>query len=187
MAESSEKLRRRAAVINGYKQGMTIKDLENKYGISAATIKTYLRDEKIRSAEATVMIQQDRLAERNEAIREDIESGPSAYETAEKEGTSCSTVWNTLRAYRTSVISPQILLSEIDMRGRRKGTIRRWAEKQIGSTLKTPEGDMLITAVYPFIFECFRHTPKRDIKTTYTHAQLYYINQEDSIYGEQTS
>lgn len=150
MAESHAKLRRRAAVTDAYRAGMAIPDIEKKYGITAATIQVYLREEKIRTAE-----------KKEESIIGDL-----------------------FRAYRTSVVNPDILLSEIDMRGDRKGTIRRWAKKQIGSTLKTPEGDMIITAAYPYIFECLKNTQKRVIKTTYTHAQLYYMNQEDT-YGTQ--
>lgn len=184
MTESSAKLRRRAAVINGYKQGMTIKDLEKKYGISAATIKTYLRNERTRAAQEE---QETVLAERNKAIRKDMESGLSVQETAEKEGVSCHIVYDTLRAYRTSVVSPEILFSEIGMIGRRKGTVKRWAEKQIGNTVRTPQGEMLVTAVYPHFFECCRKTGNHYIQATYTHGELYYINQinQEVTYAKQ--
>lgn len=174
MGSTKAKLIRKAAVIDGHRQGMTIKELEKKYGIGSATIKTYLREERIKAAQTE---QQKRIATRAEAIKADAENGLTAKETADKEGTSYSTVLDTLRAYRTSQVSPEILLSEIGMVGARKRTIRRWAEKQAGRTINTPDGQMLVTAVYPYTLECLRRTGKREFKTSYTHGEVFYINE----------
>lgn len=177
MGSTKAKLIRKAAVIDGHRQGLTIKELEKKYGIGSATIKTYLREERINTAERKQTEQQKRIAARAEAIKEDAESGLTARETADKEGTSYSTVLDTLRAYRTSQVSPEILYSEIGMVGVRKRTIRRWAEKQAGRTINTPDGQMLVTAVYPYTLECLRRTGKREFKTSYTHGEVFYINE----------
>lgn len=185
MAESQAKSRRRAAIAKANREGMTVKEIAEKYGMTESTVKVYLRNERVRAAQEE---QGTVLAERNKAIRKDMESGLSVQETAEKEGVSCHIVYDTLRAYRTSVVSPEILLSEIDMIGRRKGTIKRWAEKQIGNTVRTPQGEMLVTAVYPHFVECCRKTGNHYIQTTYTHGQLYYINQinqEEGTYAKQ--
>ena len=103
----------------------------------------------------------------------------STQEAAEKEGTSQSTIWSVLRAYRTAEVPPEILYSEIGMTGDRKGTIKRWADRQAGRTINTPDGQMIVTAVYPHIVECLKRTPKRCIKATYTHGEVYYMNRKE--------
>lgn len=178
MAETRGKHARRAAVIDSYKKGMSIEEMEKKYCISSNTIKTYLRDEKVRIEEAKV-IQQSRLKKRNEAILEDVNSGMSTQEAAEKEGISQSTIQRVLRAYRTAEADPEILYSEIGMTGDRKKTIKRWADRQAGRTINTPDGQMIVTAVYPHIVECLKRTPKRYIKATYTHGEVYYMNRKE--------
>lgn len=170
------KLIRRNAVIDAHRSGMTIKEIEKKYGITQATIKTYLRDERVRLAEVKKQEQAKRIAERTEAIKEDIKTGLTPKESAEKENTSHSTVLNTLRAYRTSEVPQDILYRDLTMPAARKGTIRDWMEKQAGSTLNTPDGQALVTAVYPYIVECLRRTAKGYVKVSYTHAELYYMN-----------
>ena len=39
------------------------------------------------------------------------------------------------------------------------------------------KGELLVTAVYPHFFECCRKTGNHYIQATYTHGELYYINQ----------
>lgn len=179
MAETRGKHARRAAVIDSYKKGMSIEEMEKKYRISSNTIKTYLRDEKVRIAEKGKVIQQSRLQKRNEAILEDMNSGMSTQEAAEKEGISQSTIQRVLRAYRTAEVSPEILYSEIGMTADRKKTIKRWADRQAGRTINTPDGQMIVTAVYPHIVECLKRVPKRYIKATYTHGEVYYMNRKE--------
>ena len=38
---------------------------------------------------------------------------------------------------------------------------------------------MLITANYKHIFECFKKNARNGFRTTYTHAELYYMNAKE--------
>ena len=173
---TQRKAARKAAVIESHKNGMTIKEIAHKYGISVSTIKGYLREERIRKEEERITKQKARIAERTEAIIEDTKDGLSAMEVAKKEDTSYSTVLNTLKAYRTSQVSPDILYKELTMIAERKGAIREWMKKQVGSTVNTPDGQMFVTAVYPYIVECLEYGSRRKARRTYTHGEIYYTN-----------
>ena len=177
--ETEVKKRRKAIIVEAFNSGRTPEELEKEYGISAATIKTYIRDARVRAATKEASSWQEGFKKRNEEIVNDYESGMKTGELADKYAVSTRTIHRTLRAYKTSLIDPEILLSELDMEGERKSTIRRWAKKQTGKILKTPEGDMLITANYNHIFECLKQNARNGFRTTYTHAELYYMNAKE--------
>lgn len=177
--ETEVKKRRKEIIVAAFNSGRTPEELEKEYGISAATIKTYIRDARVRAATEEASSCLEEFKKRNEEIVNGYESGMKVGELADKYAVSTRTIHRTLRAYKTSLIDPEILLSEMDMEGERKSTIRRWAKKQTGKILKTPEGEMLITANHNYIFECFKQNARNGFRTTYTHAELYYMNAKE--------
>ena len=100
---------------------------------------------------------------------------PRIIEAAEKEGLSYCTITDYIRGEKI----PDGLLTYKDTlrAGQTKRTLQEWAKKKTGNTIKTPEGKMIMLRAYPHIVECAKQYAKGYIITTFTLAEVYYINQ----------
>ena len=188
-------------VVSEYNAGTTIKELSKKYGLTTATIRNYIRDDKEmrknkRAAEKKAAEQKkmkavrdkerrntlearSALAEkRKEKVRADVKSGMSMREAAEKEGLSYGTVTDYIRGDKL----PNIVESYRDLfcAAVEESTMRQWAKKQIGRYIRTPDGEMIVLQTYPHIIECARRCKKEFVVTTYTHSEVFYLNQKEA-------
>lgn len=182
-------------VVSEYNAGTTIKELSKKYGLTTATIRNYIRDDKERHKDKKAAEQKkikavrdkerrntlearSALAEkRKEKVRADVKSGMSMREAAEKEGLSYGTVTDYIRGDKL----PNIVETYRDLFcvAVEKSTMRQWAKKQIGRYIRTPDGEMIVLQTYPHIIECARKCKKGFIVTTYTHGEVFYLNRKE--------
>lgn len=188
-------------VVSEYNAGTTIKELSKKYGLTTATIRNYIRDDKERrknkkAAEKKAAEQKkmkavrdkerrntlearSALAEkRKEKVRADVKSGMSMREAAEKEGLSYGTVTDYIRGEKL----PNIVETYRDLFcvAVEESTMRQWAKNQIGRYIRTPDGEMIVLQTYPHIIECARKCKKEIIVTTYTHSEVFYLNRKEA-------
>ena len=188
-------------VVAEYNAGTTIKELSKKYGLTTATIRNYIRDDKERrknkkAAEKKVAEQKkmkavrdkerrntlearSALAEkRKEKVRADVKSGMSMREAAKKEGLSYGTVTDYIRGEKL----PNIVETYRDLFcvAVEESTMRQWAKNQIGRYIRTPDGEMIVLQTYPHIIECARKCKKEIIVTTYTHSEVFYLNRKEA-------
>lgn len=182
-------------VVSEYNAGTTIKELSKKYGLTTATIRNYIRDDKERHKDKKAAEQKkmkavrdkerrntlearSALAEkRKEKVRANVKSGMSMREAAEKEGLSYSTVTDYIRGDKL----PNIVETYRDLFcvAVKESTMRQWAKKQIGRYIRTPDGEMIVLQTYPHIIECGRKCKKGFIVTTYTHGEVFYLNRKE--------
>lgn len=182
-------------VVSEYNAGTTIKELSKKYGLTTATIRNYIRDDKERHKDKKAAEQKkmkavrdkerrntlearSALAEkRKEKVRANVKSGMSMREAAEKEGLSYSTVTDYIRGDKL----PNIVETYRDLFcvAVKESTMRQWAKKQIGRYIRTPDGEMIVLQTYPHIIECARKCKKGFIVTTYTHGEVFYLNRKE--------
>lgn len=188
-------------VVSEYNAGTTIKELSKKYGLTTATIRNYIRDDKERrknkkAAEKKAAEQKkmkavrdkerrntlearSALAEkRKEKVRADVKSGMSMREAAKKEGLSYGTVTDYIRGEKL----PNIVETYRDLFcvAVEESTMRQWAKNQIGRYIRTPDGEMIVLQTYPHIIECARKCKKEIIVTTYTHSEVFYLNRKEA-------
>lgn len=57
-----------------------------------------------------------------------------------------------------------------------KSVLRRWAKKLPGKSIETPEGKMTVLNAYPNILECAKQYKSGYLVTTFTLAEVYYLN-----------
>ena len=188
-------------VVSEYNAGTTIKELSKKYGLTTATIRNYIRDDKERrkdkKAAAKKAAEQKKmkavrdkerrntlearsaLAEkRKEKVRADVKSGMSMREAAEKEGLSYGTVTDYIRGDKLpNAVETYRDLFCVAVEERR---MRQWAKNQIGRYIRTPDGEMIVLQTYPHIIECARKCKKEFIVTTYTHSEVFYLNRKEA-------
>lgn len=182
-------------VVSEYNAGTTIKELSKKYGLTTATIRNYIRDDKERHKDKKAAEQKEMKAvrdkerrntlearsalaeKRKEKVRANVKSGMSMREAAEKEGLSYSTVTDYLRGDKL----PNIVETYRDLFcvAVKESTMRQWAKKQIGRYIRTPDGEMILLQTYPHIIECGRQCKKGFIVTTYTHGEVFYLNRKE--------
>lgn len=182
-------------VVSEYNAGTTIKELSKKYGLTTATIRNYIRDDKERHKDKKAAEQKkmkavrdkerrntlearSALAEkRKEKVRANVKSGMSMREAAEKEGLSYSTVTDYIRGDKL----PNIVETYRDLFcvAVKESTMRQWAKKQIGRYIRTPDGEMIVLQIYPHIIECGRQCKKGFIVNTYTHGEVFYLNRKE--------
>ena len=185
-------------VVMQHSMGATIAELAKIHGLSKATIRNYIKEDKERKADKVaaeqklkeqkkIKVQRDQerrnkletrsaMSENRKAkVLADIEAGMTRMEAAEKEGLSYCTITDYIRGEKI----PDGLLTYKDTlrAGQTKRTLQEWAKKKKGNTIKTPEGKMIMLRAYPHIVECAKQYAKGYIITTFTLAEVYYINQ----------
>lgn len=189
------KLIRKAAVLADHKQGITVKALAKKYHISETAVRNYLKEDRAKTTpeaaaqeaqkrkrkqerdnerRCTVQERQARSQARKEKVKAYLDAGMTAKEAAEKEGLSYGTVTDYIRGEN---IPTDITYKDTIRIGQYKKELLEWAKKKSGGTIKTPEGKMTLLRVYPHIVECAKQCAKGYIITTFTLAEVYYINQ----------
>ena len=189
-------------VVMQHDMGATIAELAKMHGLSKATIRNYIREDKERKADKVAAERkeaekkknkelrdkerrasmEERIAladERKKRVKADIEAGMSYQEAADKEGISSSRVADFVRGDRI----PDALLTYKDTLciAVQKRELTEWAKKQLMSSIKTPEGKMIVTGVYPHILECAKRRKDNYIITTFTLGEVYYLNQGGQV------
>ena len=178
------KLIRARAVTSEHEQGMTIKAIAQKYKITERTVRNYLDEGKKLTAEKKAERNRERRASieerqalsntRKEKVKEDIKAGMTMQEAAAKEGLNYGTVTSYIRGEN---IPTDITYKETIRTGTYKKDLLEWAKRKSGGTIKTPEGEMTMLRIYPHIVECAKQYAKGYIITTFTLAEVYYMNQ----------
>lgn len=186
------------AIVSEHNNGATVKELAKKYDVTTQTVRNYLKEDRESRQDPKVIKQkakeqqkkkqerdQERrntleartaLAEdRKKKVRADVKSGMSMHEAAEKEGLSYCTVTDYIRGDRL----PNTLTDYEDAicSAHHKRELMKWAAKQPGSSIKTPDGRMVVLRAYPHILECAKQCCSGFIITTFTLGEVYYMNQ----------
>ena len=192
------KLIKSRAVASDHNAGMTIQELAKKYELTTVTIRKYIHEAEERKTNSaavaqkaekqkqikaerdnerrnTMKVRSDLAEKRKKKVLADIEDGLSTREVAEKEGLSYCTVTDYIRGEK--IPEGALTYKETIRTGQRERVLRKWAQKKVGNTIKTPDGKMTIHRVYPHIVECAKQYTKGFIVTTFTLAEVYYINQ----------
>lgn len=167
------KLIRKNAVLSEYKAGKGLREIAKKYDLSLKTVQEYLRDYRMDEYEQKAQ----KRKERTESIIEDHNAGTTREEIAEEHNVSIQTVNDTIRQSIAEEAPEDILYKQLTCPAQRKRTIQRWAKKQPGSSIRTPEGKMTVLNAYPHILECAKQYKNGYIVTTFTLGEVYYMNQ----------
>ena len=170
------KLIRKAAVLSEHRAGRTIKEISRRYGIDAKTVRQYLHEDKMEKAGEKARIKAEEDRERAVEIAAWHKEGKTTQEIAGALNVSTDTVNLTLRNARAEDVDTEILYKPLTCQAARQSEIQKWAKKQAGKTLKTPDGKMTVAVVYPHILACIYNTSFGWRKATYTAAELYYMN-----------
>lgn len=167
------KLIKKNAAICHYKEGKAIREIARELDITPKTVREYLRDYRMQEAKEAA----ERRRKRSASITKEVKDGGDRREIAQKYGVSRQTVNDTVRHDITEG-SPEDVLYKLYMCAAcHKNVLRRWAKKQLGGSIQTPEGIMTVLNAYPNIIECAKRYGDRYLVTTFTLGEVYYINQ----------
>lgn len=167
------KLIRKNAVLSEYKAGMGLREIAKKYSIGLKTVQEYLRDYRMSEYEE----KEKKRKERSASIVKEDKAGTDRREIAEKHSVSVQTVNDTIRQDKASKAPEDLLYKELMCPAQHKSYLRKWAYKKQGKSIKTPEGRMIVLNAYPHIVECAKQHMNGFIVTTFTHGEVFYMNQ----------
>lgn len=164
----TERQLRQERVVRYYEEGESVQDIAERLGLTTDTINDYLREHKMAEAEnAREKLKQD--------ILEDHANGMSAMTIAIKHNVSYPTVLDTIRQDKAK-IAPDLLYKQLTCSAVHKRYIREWAKTLPGKTIRTPEGNMIVTKAYPHFIECAKAMPNGIKVTTFLNGEVYYLN-----------
>lgn len=187
------KVIKKRIVVSEHKNGVTMKELAKRYGITMTTVRNYIREdeeerknkkaaEEKAKQQAAVKAARDVerrkplkerseiTAQRKERVKADLEAGMLKEEIVEREGISRATINDYLRG--DAIPEGAETYKETICPAVRKRVIREWADEQIAKQINTPAGKMTVCAVYP---NFMRLTTGSDYQN-FTLGELYYMN-----------
>lgn len=187
------KVIKKRIVVSEHKNGVTMKELAKRYGITMTTVRNYIREdeeerknkkaaEEKAKQQAAVKAARDVerrkplkerseiTAQRKERVKADLEAGMLKEEIVEREGISRATINDYIRGDAMPA-GAECYKDSLRIGVDRK-TIREWSEGIIARQIKTPAGKATVCEVYPF----FARVSKGGALQSFTLAELYYMN-----------
>lgn len=174
MERKNGKGARMAAVINDYEDGLTVKEIAEKRSLATKTVKEYLRQHKYDTASEYHQKKMEETEARAEVMAQELADGMSIQEIADRHGIDHTSVTLALRFRKVEAMDHDALYKQVICSARTSRYIRQWAKDKAGRILRTPDGEMVVTQIYPHMMVCTNL--KQKVRTTYMNWQLYYMN-----------